>query len=123
MPAPRSTRRFRPSTTRPWRRSSAMSGSSRVDEDRGFVRREYRPASPGRARAGSGPVRSSRLRPDGWDSWESAHLADGRPAELAMIVATMVAAVLAILLNVQEMLNGRSEEHTSELQSRENLVC
>src|SRR5688572_12481601 len=106
MPAPRSTRRFRPSTTRPWRRSSAMSGSSRMDEARGVVRRGGRPDAPGRPGGRCASAASWRHRPAGWRTWDSAHLADWRPAELGTVVATMVVALLAILLNVQEMLSG-----------------
>src|SRR5690606_40401218 len=40
------------------------------------------------------------------------------------LVGTLLGGVLGVLaaLNVSELV-GRSEEHTSELQSRENLVC
>src|SRR5690606_41566863 len=46
-----------------------------------------------------------------------------RPEMIATFLALLELVRQGVLMAQQEVSTGRSEEHTSELQSRENLVC
>src|SRR5690606_41642909 len=51
---------------------------------------------------------------------EPGHVGDGRDRAVAEVVDELA---VDDRVRLQDLVVGRSEEHTSELQSRENLVC
>src|SRR5690606_5229375 len=56
-------------------------------------------------------------------SIDSIITAVGMTNEIAIMYIAVIVAVITMLLAVNPLSRFRSEEHTSELQSRENLVC
>src|SRR5690606_5462157 len=65
------------------------------------------------------PMLSARHELESWVSREAAFLANN----WILLFSAFFVLFATMFPTITEMISGRSEEHTSELQSRENLVC
>src|SRR5690606_40682453 len=60
---------------------------------------------------------------DSWRLFALLSIGDGLAAQIPALLLSTAAAIIITRTSESAEITGRSEEHTSELQSRENLVC
>src|SRR5690606_41432018 len=91
--------------------------------------REASPSFPTRRASDLTPISSLTLMDDchsesGWCSTKPRSVCTGPPWYTGMLLTSLLTAVRFICDSTSPRArSSRSEEHTSELQSRENLVC